>query len=178
MGKHKMVARAIALSICTIGLSASVHAVVDTPAVIGSAVTTTDCPQLNQAITVGTSTKVVGAYVCRAADAVAGVLNRVGVGTCHPGGTAKARNVTCSKSGTVAGGDIAYFPTTCGIGNFAVDGAGEPGSVLPGTAGEGAISGLTMFSGTTTGGSIGELGMASTVCDSASLPGLVGSTFR
>lgn len=177
MQKIKLISQAVAAAFA-LALSSGAHAQINTPLALGSSVTTTDCPVLQSGITTSLSTKVAGAFVCRAADAVVGTINRVGLGTCHPGGSAKSRLVGCTFENNGATPPvITYTPTTCGVGNFDTDANGLPTTAKTGDAGKGLVSGLTLFSGTTTGGSVGEEGMASTACDAAGVKNLVGVAF-
>lgn len=171
MFKIKLIAAAISALV----VSTNVLAVADVPAGLGGNVDTTMCPVLQSTVMTGLTQKVAGAYVCRLADAVTGTLNRVGVGTCHPGGSAKSRLVTCSRSssGDVTAPTYTYAPTTCGSGNF-----DSSGVALTGTAGQGEITGISMFGGSTNGGAISQTGMATSNCDSTGISSLVGTTFQ
>lgn len=180
MRNIKVTLRVVAAGCCAFGLISAAHAQVDQANNIGGQVTTTLCPQLSSAITTGLSTNVQGAYVCRAADAVTGAINRVGVGTCHPGGSAKSRLTDCSWIGALDANGVmqyAYSPTTCSAANFE-DAGGAPGAKLPGEAGQGLISGIALVGGSTLGGSIQSTGMASTACDAAGVKSLVQTTFQ
>lgn len=173
MLKMKVLSRFLAGAVCSIGLVVSAQAV-ELPN--GQPVSTTDCPQLNTGVTVNLSKNVNAGYVCRAADATQTppTVNRVGLGTCHTGGTAKSRMVTCSR--TSDGGDppaYTYTPAACTDSNFDAN-TGQP---LAGDPGKVPVTGLTMYSTSTAGGAIGEDGMAATACDGPGISGLVEAAF-
>lgn len=137
-------------------------------AVTVAACTISSVPILTTNVTVNLSKNVAAGYQCRLADATLGTVNRVVLGTCHSGGTAKARTVTCGRTQTGMQADgvtpiYTYSPSTCTDGNFA-DPAAPTGMPVTGSA---------MYTSSTAGGAIGEDGMATTACNGTGISGLV-----
>lgn len=139
----------------------------------GAAVTVADCtinqvPILTTNVTVNLSKNVAAGYQCRLADSTTGTVNRVLLGTCHSGGTAKSRTVTCGRTQTGMQPDgvtpiYTYAPSTCTEANFA--NPASPTGV--------PVSGSTLYTTSTAGGQIGEDGMATTACNDAGVSGMV-----
>lgn len=165
----------ISLAVASLAFNSTAFAQAGTVINIGGSITTTQCPVLQSGITTGLTQKVSGAFVCRTADATAGTIHRVGMGTCHPGGSAKARTVTCSIVTPASDGPpavAAVYSTNCSASNF-----DSSGTVLTGSAGQAQVSGIAMFGGTTLGGTVAQIGMASNACDSSGIMTLVGQNY-
>jgi hypothetical protein len=135
------------------------------------AVTVANCtaatvPIISSDVTVQSSKNVSGAYACRIGDATAtpATVNRVGLGTCHSAGMAKARSVTCTRTTDGAPTPTyTYTPTKCTAANF----DGTSLSAKAGADGQVQVSGVTIFTTSTSGGSIGTDGMGNVVCAAA-----------
>lgn len=101
-----------------------------------------DCAFMANQVTLNTSKGVNAAFDCRVADAVVGTVNRVIVGACHIGGTAKARTVACTSDGGTG-----FTPAGCADATSSVQ-----------------VSGVALFSSSTAGGAIAEDGMGTATC--------------
>jgi hypothetical protein len=165
MRKFKMISLALMAGLGSLAMSPVANAL-EFPN--GNKVTVALCtiggvPILSTDVTVNFSKNVTGGYQCRVADATAGTVNRVMLGTCHTGGTSKSRQVTCTRTSDGADPPVySYSPATCSASNFSV----------PATPTAVPVNGGAYYTTSTAGGVIGEDGLE-TVCTGAALSGKV-----
>lgn len=103
-----------------------------------------DCVFLANSVSLNTSKGVQAAFDCRLADATVGTVNRVMIGACHIGGTAKLRTVGCTADASPA---TTFSPAGCTSASGSVE-----------------VSGVALFTTSTAGGVITESGMGTSTC--------------
>jgi hypothetical protein len=165
MSKTKFVS-AVAVAVGALMLSSGAQAVVISN---GTAIAVNTCVDatnviLTAPVTINLSKSVSAGYICRLANAAAATptVNRVGIGACHTGGTAKARAVPCTGDGA----STPFSPASC----TAADVAAVPVVTKQ-------VSGVSIFYASTAGGVISEDGMATTACNAGGVSGLVEAQF-
>lgn len=136
-------------ALCAGLIAVSVNAQATETITSGASITTASdgggCIFLANQVTVNVSKGVSAVFDCRAADAAVGTVNRVVVGACHIGGTAKARSVACTAN---ADGST-----------FSPSGCTSTASIN--------VTGIAAYTTSTAGGAIAEHGMATTTCNDA-----------
>lgn len=172
MRKIKFLSYSLVAGFSALALNSSVHAV---PLSSGTPVTVALCSVLSADVTVNLSKNVAAGYVCRVANAAATppTLNRVGIGACNTGGTAKSRDVACSRlsdGGTPP--TFTYTPATCSASNF------DPATgIVLAVGGTVPVTGSAIYTTSTSGGVIGENGMATAACTGAGISPLVEAAY-
>lgn len=143
------------------GLSCFASLAFAAPTIAGAStsISTTDCPLLAEAVTVGMSSRVVGSYNCSAAT------NTVRVGSCHAGGSRAP--LACSSVQNQAAIDAAVA-----AGQPAVTPTYPAGCAANGT-GTSTVGDFKAFVASSRGGAMAEQPLGG-ACDAARLGGLAG----
>lgn len=119
----------------------------------------TGCSILRDRVTVNTSNGVTLVYNCITAS------NKVNLGACHSSGSQKPTQVPC-----VVTGDDGATPPNPTYNGANCTAAGQLTNPVQTTE----ISGRRGYTGSTTGGSVGQVSLNSTTCDTAALGALQG----